>query len=101
MYFPVKTGVLFQRTVGHIRAVDDVSFSIRKGQTLGLVGESGSGKSTTGRCILQLYQPTSGEVRFLGKDLAGLGQDELRRAAKTFIQQSARATSFKRLLGGA
>src|SRR3990172_8950290 len=53
-YFPLTSGVLFQRQVGLIKAVDDVSFSIRKGETLGLVGESGSGKTTTGRCILQL-----------------------------------------------
>jgi len=77
-YFPVTSGVLFQRRVGLIKAVDDVSFSIRKGETLGLVGESGSGKTTTGRCILQLDRPTSGEVRFEGRDLAQLDEAELR-----------------------
>ena len=77
-YFPVTSGVLFQRRVGLIKAVDDVSFSIRKGETLGLVGESGSGKTTTGRCILQLDRPTSGEVLFGGRDLAQLDEAELR-----------------------
>ena len=77
-YFPVTSGVLFQRRVGLIKAVDDVSFSIRKGETLGLVGESGSGKTTTGRCILQLDRPTSGEVLFEGRDLAQLDEAELR-----------------------
>ncbi|MCI0484604.1 MAG: dipeptide/oligopeptide/nickel ABC transporter ATP-binding protein, partial [candidate division NC10 bacterium] len=77
-YFPLTSGVLFQRRVGLIKAVDDVSFSIRKGETLGLVGESGSGKTTTGRCILQLDRPTSGEIRFEGRDLAQLDEAELR-----------------------
>jgi len=77
-YFPLTSGVLFQRQVGLIKAVDDVSFSIRKGETLGLVGESGSGKTTTGRCILQLDRPTSGEVRFEGRDLAQLDEAALR-----------------------
>ena len=60
MYFPVTSGVVFQRTVGQVKAVDDVSFVVRRGETLGLVGESGCGKTTTGRCILQLHRPTSG-----------------------------------------
>jgi oligopeptide transport system ATP-binding protein len=77
-YFPLTSGVLFQRQVGLIKAVDDVSFSIRKGETLGLVGESGSGKTTTGRCILQLDRPTAGEVLFEGRDLAQLDEAELR-----------------------
>ena len=64
MYFPVTSGIIFQRTVAHIKAVDDVSFFVRRGETLGLVGESGCGKTTTGRCILQLYRPSSGSVLF-------------------------------------
>jgi len=77
-YFPLTSGVLFQRRVGLIKAVDDVSFSIRRGETLGLVGESGSGKTTTGRCILQLDRPTSGEILFGGRDLAQLDEAALR-----------------------
>ena len=78
MYFPVTSGLLFQRTVAHIKAVDDISFSVRKGETLGLVGESGCGKTTTGRCILQLYRPTGGQVLFEGRPLAGLNTKEMR-----------------------
>jgi oligopeptide transport system ATP-binding protein len=79
MHFPVMRGVLIQRRVGTVKAVDGLSFSIKKGETLGLVGESGCGKSTTGRAILQLYRPTNGEVVFEGKDLTKLKGDELRR----------------------
>ncbi|HUP52592.1 MAG TPA: ATP-binding cassette domain-containing protein [Longimicrobiales bacterium] len=78
-HFPVKKGLLFDRTVGHVKAVDGVSFDIREGETLGLVGESGSGKSTTGYCILQLLRPTSGSVRFLGRELTETKGEELRR----------------------
>lgn len=77
MYFPIRRGVI-QRTVGHVHAVDDVSFEVRKGETLGLVGESGCGKTTTGRTILKLYEPTSGSVVFEGKDLVKLKGEELR-----------------------
>ncbi len=69
MYFPVASGWLFQRTLAQIKAVDDISFLVRRGETLGLVGESGCGKTTTGRCILQLYRPTSGRIIFDGQDL--------------------------------
>ena len=78
MYFPVTSGILIQRTVGHIKAVDDVSFFVRKGETLGLVGESGCGKTTTGRCILQLYKPTAGRVNFEGAELTTLKGRALR-----------------------
>jgi oligopeptide transport system ATP-binding protein len=77
-HFPIKSGVFFDRQVGAVRAVDGVSFSIRKGETLGLVGESGCGKSTLARTILQLLTPTSGSVRFRGNELAGLGRRKLR-----------------------
>ncbi len=78
MYFPVTSGILIQRTVAHIKAVDDISFFVRKGETLGLVGESGCGKTTTGRCILQLYKPTAGEIIFNGRDLCSMKGRELR-----------------------
>jgi oligopeptide transport system ATP-binding protein len=77
MYFPIRRGV-FQRVVGHVHAVDGISFDIRKGETLGLVGESGCGKSTTGRTILQLYRPTSGKVNFEGEDLVKMKGEKLR-----------------------
>jgi oligopeptide transport system ATP-binding protein len=77
-HFPVREGLLFDRTVGYVKAVDGVSFEIRAGETLGLVGESGSGKSTTGYCVLQLLKPTSGSVRFMGKELTELGREDLR-----------------------
>jgi oligopeptide transport system ATP-binding protein len=78
-YFPVTQGIIFQRKVADIRAVDDVSFSIKRGETLGLVGESGCGKTTVGRTILQLERPTAGEVLFQGEDLCQLDKQSLRR----------------------
>ncbi len=78
MHFPVTSGLLFQREVAQVKAVDGISFSIRKGETLGLVGESGCGKTTAGRCILQLYKPTEGEVIFEGTDLTKLGTRQMR-----------------------
>src|SRR3989475_7583215 len=80
-YFPIRGG-LFSREVARVHAVDDVSFTIEKGETLGLVGESGCGKSTTGRCILRLIEPTSGEVTFLGKNVTTLDRSEERRVGK-------------------
>jgi oligopeptide transport system ATP-binding protein len=77
-HFPVKQGILFDRTVDQVRAVDGVSFSVPRGQTLGLVGESGSGKSTACRAVLQLITPTSGSVRFDGQEIAGLGRRRMR-----------------------
>ena len=64
MHFPITKGIIFQRQIGAIKAVDGIDFSLFRGETLGLVGESGCGKSTTGRAILQLYRPTAGEVVF-------------------------------------
>jgi oligopeptide transport system ATP-binding protein len=79
MYFPVTAGLIFQRKVADVKAVDGVTFQIKRGETLGLVGESGCGKSTTGRAILQLYRPTAGRVLFDGVDLTQLKGGDLRR----------------------
>ena len=76
-YYPIKRG-LIQRTAGHVKAVDDVSFDLYKGETLGLVGESGCGKTTTARVILQLQRPTAGSVHFQGRNLVTLKGEELR-----------------------
>jgi oligopeptide/dipeptide ABC transporter ATP-binding protein len=78
-HFPIKSGVLFGRHLGYVRAVDDVSFAVGRGETLALVGESGCGKSTTGRLILRLIEPTSGSVRFKGKEITSLETAAMRR----------------------
>jgi oligopeptide/dipeptide ABC transporter ATP-binding protein len=78
MNFPVKGGGLLRSVVGHVQAVSGVSFHIDAGETLGVVGESGCGKSTTGRAVLQLHTPTSGSVRFEGRELTGLSVSEMR-----------------------
>ncbi len=79
MYFPITQGIVIQKHVGDIKAVDGVTFNIHRGETLGLVGESGCGKSTTGRAILQLYTPTAGEVHFEGEEITGLKGEHLRK----------------------
>jgi len=78
VYFPILGGIL-QTVRGHVRAVDDISFEIRRGETLGLVGESGCGKTTTGRAIIRLRDVTAGRVRFDGEDLSGMSRGDLRR----------------------
>ncbi len=77
-HFPVKRGILVDRVVDQVRAVDGIGFSIPRGKTLGLVGESGSGKSTACRAVLQLIEPTSGSVRFEGQEIAGLSRRQMR-----------------------
>lgn len=80
-YFPIKKGI-FSKTVGYVKAVDDVSFTIKKGETLGLVGESGCGKTTTGRAILRLIEPTAGSVKFEGEEVTTMSQHRLREARR-------------------
>ena len=79
--FPIRGGIL-QRVVDRVHAVDGVSFDLAPGETLGVVGESGCGKSTTGRCVLRLIEPTSGEVHFEGRNVTAMGKDELRALAR-------------------
>jgi peptide/nickel transport system ATP-binding protein len=83
VHFPIKSG-FFGRTTGHVKAVDDISFSVMPGETLGLVGESGCGKTTTGRAVLRLVEPTGGTVMFDGKDVRSLGAAELKTMRKDF-----------------
>ncbi|MCJ7701509.1 MAG: ABC transporter ATP-binding protein [Anaerolineales bacterium] len=77
-YFPITQGVLIQREIGAVKAVDDITFNIYRGETLGLVGESGCGKTTTGRTVIQLYKPTDGSVLYDGVDLTKMGSKDLR-----------------------
>jgi oligopeptide/dipeptide ABC transporter ATP-binding protein len=82
VHFPIMQGILFERQIGAVRAVDGVSLEVRKGETLGLVGESGCGKSTFARAVLRLVEPTDGSIFFDGVDVTALGGDELRRMRK-------------------
>ncbi len=89
MHFPISEGIIFQKSVGAVKAVDGVSFTIKRGETLGLVGESGCGKTTTGRCILQLETPTEGQIKFDGVEMTTLearGLREMRRRIQVIFQ---------------
>ena len=77
-HFPIKRGILIDREVDQVRAVDGISFEVGRGETVGLVGESGSGKSTACRAVLQLIKPTSGSIKFEGREIAGLGRRQMR-----------------------
>jgi peptide/nickel transport system ATP-binding protein len=78
VWFPIKSGLVLDRHIGDIRAVDDISLTINRGETVGLVGESGCGKSTVGRTILRLYKPTEGKILFDGRDISKLNEQEMR-----------------------
>ena len=78
-HFPITQGIIIQKQIGAVKAVDNITFDIYKGETLGLVGESGCGKTTTGRTLLQLYRPTSGEVRYAGIDITTIPGNILRK----------------------
>jgi peptide/nickel transport system ATP-binding protein/oligopeptide transport system ATP-binding protein len=102
MYFPVKTSGIIRRTVGHVQAVDGVSFQVPKGGSLGLVGESGCGKSTTGRLITRLLRPTGGTIDFDGRDIAQLSNRELlplRREIQMIFQDPATSLNPRHTVG--
>jgi oligopeptide/dipeptide ABC transporter ATP-binding protein len=103
VHFPINEGILIERHVGDIRAVDGVSFDLQKGETLGLVGESGCGKSTTGRAIVRIYKPTAGRIEFDGVDVAGLEGSALRgmRRRVQMIFQDPYASLDPRMTAGA
>ena len=77
-YFPITRGIIFQKQIGAVKAVDGVSFTVREGETLGVVGESGCGKSTMARCVMRLLDPTGGRVIFDGRDITKLSRAQLR-----------------------
>src|SRR3989441_12302790 len=91
MYFPLTQGIVLQRVVGYVRAVDGVTFSIERGQTLGLVGESGSGKTTIGRTIVRLYKPTAGQILLGDQDPGKNAGGSLRQKRRT-VQMGFQAT---------
>jgi len=102
VHFPITQGIIFQHKVGAVRAVDGVTFQVRKGETLGVVGESGCGKSTTGRAILRLNKPTGGQINFNGQDITSVKGDDLKKMRRnmTMIFQDPSASLNPRLTVG-
>jgi oligopeptide/dipeptide ABC transporter ATP-binding protein len=102
LLFPVKKGVLIDRTIGHVHAVDDVSLAIKEGETLGVVGESGCGKSTLARCIVRLLEPTEGVLRFRGKDITHLGRrglDDVHKEVQLVFQDPVASLNPRKRVG--
>jgi oligopeptide/dipeptide ABC transporter ATP-binding protein len=102
LYFPIKKGVLVDRTIGHVHAVDDVSLRLREGETLGVVGESGCGKSTLARCFVRLLEPTSGVLRYRGQDITHLGRkalDPMRREVQLVFQDPVASLNPRKRVG--
>jgi oligopeptide/dipeptide ABC transporter ATP-binding protein len=102
LYFPVRKGVLIDRTIAHVHAVDDVSVALNEGETLGVVGESGSGKTTLARCIVRLLEPTEGSLRFRGEDITHLGRralEPLRREAQIVFQDPVSSLNPRKRVG--
>jgi oligopeptide/dipeptide ABC transporter ATP-binding protein len=102
LHFPIKQGVLIDRTIGHVHAVDDVSVTLLEGQTLGIVGESGCGKSTLARCIVRLLEPTGGALRFRGRDITHLGRRQmqpLRREVQLVFQDPVASLNPRKRVG--
>jgi oligopeptide/dipeptide ABC transporter ATP-binding protein len=102
LHFPIKQGVLIDRTIGVVHAVDDVSLTLQEGETLGVVGESGCGKSTLARCIVRLLEPTSGTLRFRGRDITHLGRkslDPVRREVQLVFQDPVSSLNPRKRVG--
>jgi oligopeptide/dipeptide ABC transporter ATP-binding protein len=102
LYFPIKKGVLIDRTIGHVHAVDDVSLRLNEGETVGIVGESGCGKSTLARCFVRLLEPTSGTLRYRGQDITHLGRkalDPMRREVQLVFQDPVASLNPRKRVG--